>query len=93
MRNVDEKGVFMSTTDKTKQEYIVEFIKSFDANETAMEPFKEHRKDLRKNYIENGFLSREEVKFAVKAYRMLKSDDDYDTFSDIYDKLSKSLGR
>lgn len=83
----------MSTTEKTKQEYVVEFIKSFDANETAMEPFKEHRKDLRKNYIENGFLSKEEVRFAVKAYRMLKSDDDYDIFSEIYEKLSKSLGK
>jgi len=87
------KGGDMSTTEKTKQEYVVEFIKSFDANETAMEPFKEHRKDLRKNYIENGFLSKEEVRFAVKAYRMLKSDDDYDIFSEIYEKLSKSLGK
>ena len=83
----------MSTTDKTKQEHVVEFIKSFDANETAMEPFKDHRKDLRKNYVDNGWLSKEEVKFAVKAYRMLKSDDDYDVFSEIYEKLSKSLGK
>tara|TARA_R110000824_G_scaffold220663_3_gene407838 strand:- start:4594 stop:4866 length:273 start_codon:yes stop_codon:yes gene_type:complete len=90
---VDEKGVIMSTTDKTKQEYVVEFIKSFDANEEAMSPFKEHRKDLRKNYVDNGWLSKEEVRFAVKAYRMLKSDDDYDIFNEIYKKLSKSLGR
>ena len=83
----------MSTTDKTKREYVVEFIKAFDANELAMEPFKDHRKDLRKNYIENGFLSREEVRFAVKAYRMLKSDDDYDRFSEIYEKLYKSIGK
>ena len=83
----------MSTTEKTKQEHVVEFIKSFDANEQAMEPYKEHRKDLRKNYVDNGWLSKEEVKFAVKAYRMLKSDDDYDVFSEIYEKLSKSLGK
>ena len=83
----------MSTADKTKKEYVVEFIKSFDANEQAMEPYKEHRKDLRKNYVENGYLSREEVRFAVKAYRMLKSDDDYDTFSEIYEKLYKSIGK
>ena len=84
----------MSTADnKTKKEYVVEFIKSFDANEQAMEPYKEHRKDLRKNYVENGYLSREEVRFAVKAYRMLKSDDDYDTFSEIYEKLYTSIGK
>ena len=46
----------MSTTnEKTKQEFIVDFIKSFDANEQAMEPFKEHRKDLRKSYVDNGW--------------------------------------
>ena len=82
----------MSEKTKTKQEYVVDFIKAFDTNEQAMEPYKEHRKDLRKNYIENGFLSREEVKFAIKAYRMLKSNDDYDRFSEIYEKLSKSIG-
>ena len=58
-----------------------------------MEPFKEHRKDMRKNYVENGWLTREEIRFAVKAYRMLKSDDDYDHFSEIYEKLAKSLGK
>jgi hypothetical protein len=84
----------MSTTnEKTKQEFIVDFIKSFDANEQAMEPFKEHRKDLRKSYVDNGWLSREEIRFAVKAYRMLKSDDDFDQFNEIYDKLAKSIGK
>lgn len=84
----------MSTTnEKTKQEFIVDFIKSFDANEQAMEPFKEHRKDLRKSYVDNGWLSREEIRFAVKAYRMLKSDDDFDQFNEIYEKLAKSIGK
>ena len=86
----------MTTTnnnDKSKKEHVVEFIKSFDTNERAMEPFKEHRKDLRKNYVENGWLTREEIRFAVKAYRMLKSDDDYEQFNEIYEKLAKSIGK
>ena len=78
---------------KTTEEYVVEFIKALKAVEDEMEPYKEHRKDLRKNYVENGYLSREEVRFAVKAYRMLKSDDDYDIFSEIYEKLYKSIGK
>jgi len=86
----------MTTTnnnDKSKKEHVVEFIKSFDTNERAMEPFKEHRKDLRKNYVENGWLTREEIRFAVKAYRMLKSDDNYEQFNEIYEKLAKSIGK
>ena len=46
----------MSDQDKTKEKYVVDFIKAFDENERAMEPFKEHRRDLRKNYVENGWL-------------------------------------
>ncbi len=82
----------MSDQNKTKEEYVVDFIKSFDANEQAMEPYKEHRKDLRKNFADNGWLSRDEMRQAVRAYRMLKKDEDFDTLQTIYDKLSKTIG-
>ena len=82
----------MSDQDKTKEEYVVDFIKAFDKNERAMEPFKEHRRDLRKNYVENGWLSKDEMKQAVRAYRMLQKDEDFNTLQDIYDRLRKTLG-
>ena len=82
----------MSDQNRTKEEYVVDFIKSFDENERAMEPFKDHRRDLRKNYVENGWLSKDEMKQAVRAYRMLQQDEDFSTLQDIYDRLSKSLG-
>ena len=82
----------MSTTDKTKREYVVEFIKAFDANESAMEPFKDHKKDLRKNYIENGWLSKDELWAVVKAYRFMKRDVDFDQFTNIYNRLAAKIG-
>ena len=82
----------MSEYDKTKEEYVVDFIKAFDENERAMEPFKEHRRDLRKNYVENGWLSKDEMKQAVRTYRMLQKDEDFNTLQDIYDRLRKTLG-
>jgi hypothetical protein len=82
----------MSDQDKTKEEYVVDFIKAFDENERAMEPFKEHRRDLRKNYVENGWLSKDEMKQAVRAYRMLQQDEDFSTLQNIYDRLRNSLG-
>tara|TARA_R110002020_G_scaffold48694_2_gene138747 strand:- start:5537 stop:5788 length:252 start_codon:yes stop_codon:yes gene_type:complete len=82
----------MSTQEKTRDDYVVDFIKAFKAVEDEMEPFKEHRRDLKKNYVENGWLSKEELKFAVKAYRMLKSDESFEHFTEIYDKVSKNLG-
>tara|TARA_R110000824_G_scaffold99319_1_gene236604 strand:- start:1130 stop:1384 length:255 start_codon:yes stop_codon:yes gene_type:complete len=82
----------MSDQDKTKEKYVVDFIKAFDENERAMEPFKEHRRDLRKNYVENGWLSKDEMKQAVRAYRMIQQDEDFSTLQDIYDRLRTSLG-
>ena len=46
----------MSDQDKTKEKYVVDFIKAFDENERAMEPFKDHRRDLRKNYTNQSHL-------------------------------------
>jgi hypothetical protein len=82
----------MSDQEKSKEEYVVDFIKAFDENERAMEPFKEHRRDLRKNYVENGWLSKDEMKQAVRAYRMLQKDEDFSTLQDIYDRLRARLG-
>jgi hypothetical protein len=84
------KEVDMSE-EKTSDDYIVEFIKAFKAVEDEMEPYKEHRRDLKKNYVENGWVSKEELRFAVRAYRMMKSGDDFDQFTDIYGKISKKV--
>ena len=82
----------MSTEEKKKEEYVVDFIKAFKAVEDEMEPFKEHRRELKKTFVENNYLTREEVRMAVKAYRMLKTYDDFDKFSEIYEQISNSYG-
>jgi Iap family predicted aminopeptidase len=82
----------VSTEEKTTDEYIVDFIKAFKTVEDEMEPYKEHKRDLKKNYVDNGWLSKDELRFAIKAYRMLKSDESFEHFSEIYDKISKSIG-
>ena len=79
-------------SNKTKEEYVIEFIKAFKAVEDEIEPYKEHRRDLKKNYVDNGWISKDEMRFAVRAYRMMKSGDDFEQFSNIYEKLSKSFG-
>ena len=78
--------------EKNTDDYVIDFIKAFKAVEDEIEPYKEHRRDLKKNYVDNGWLSKEELRFAVKAYRMMKSGDDFDQFSDIYSKISKKVG-
>jgi|TARA_Y100000310_G_C20494864_1_gene721040 hypothetical protein len=78
-------------SDLTTEEYVVEYIKAFKAVEDEMEPYKEHKRDLRKNYAQNGWLSKDEMRQAVRAYRMLSKGDDINQFTDYYDKLSKKI--
>ena len=79
-------------SDPSKEEYVVEFIKAFKAIETEMEPYKEHKRDLRKNYVQNGWLSGNELRQAVRAYRMLEKDDDIDQFTDYFEKIKSGVG-
>lgn len=81
----------MSDDVKSSQEYAIDFIKAFADTEAEILPFKEHLKDLKKNYVENGWLTKEEVRLAVRAYRMLKSDEDIAQLAVFYDKLSESV--
>ena len=80
----------MSDEERTKQEYAVEYIKSLKAVEEEMEPYLEHKRDLRKNYMENGWLNRDEIWAAVKAFRFIQKDGDMDQFTDMYERLRKS---
>lgn len=80
----------MSNQEKTKEEFAIDYIKSLAAVEEEMLPYMEHKKDLRKSYIENGWLSRQEIWAAVKAFRFIQKDGDMDQFTEMYDKLRKS---
>ena len=78
-------------SDLSKEDYVVEFIKALKAVEDEMEPYKEHKRDLRKNYVQNGWLTKDELRQAVRAYRMLKNGDNIDQFADYYDNISKKI--
>jgi|APGre2960657404_1045060.scaffolds.fasta_scaffold10337_6 hypothetical protein len=68
----------------SKEDYIVNYIKSIATLEEAMLPFKEQRKDLRKSYVDNGWLDKDDVKLALRAYRLMKQDVDFDELRQAY---------
>ena len=76
-----------------KEEHLSNYIKTFVALEEAMEPFKDQRKDLRESYAENGWLTKEEMRLAVKAYRLYKSETDMEILADYVNKCQRSVGR
>jgi hypothetical protein len=78
-------------SDMTKEEYVVEYIKALQAVEEEMEPYKEHKRDLRTNYAKNGWLSKDEMRQAVRAYRMLSKGDDINEFVEYFNKLTGKI--
>lgn len=77
----------------TREDHLANYIKTFVAIEEAIEPFKEQRKDLRESYDENGWLSKQEMRLAVKAYRLYKSETDMEVLTDYVNKCQRSVGR
>ena len=74
---------------RSKEEHMGDYIKSMKALEDAMEPYKEQKRELKTEYIDNGWLTKEDISLTVRAYRLLKSEVDIDALIDIYDNLRK----
>ena len=78
--------------EESKEHYVVNYLKSMIALEEAMEPFKEQKKELRIEYIENGWLSKEEIWSAIKAFRMYQKAADLDAVNEMFDLIEKKFG-
>jgi len=72
-----------------KRAKIVEYIRSLKTLEDAMEPYKEQKRELRKDFKDNGWLNQTEQRLATKAYRLMKSEIDLDELYDVYEALVK----
>jgi hypothetical protein len=72
---------------KSKEQHMADYIKSIKALEDAMEPYKEQKRELKSDYVDNGWLTKEDISLTVRAYRLLKNDIDIDALIDIYENL------
>ena len=62
----------MATTNEQKQQYVKEYIRSLKAIEDCIEPYQEQNRELRTEFRNNGWLNTDEIRAAVKAYRLFK---------------------
>ena len=73
---------------KSREERIKEFVRAIAAVEQAMQPFKDQKTDLKKNYVENQWLSREDMRYVTRAYNFAKRGDfDIDKFVEAFNKV------
>ncbi len=76
----------------TKEEHVANYIRYLAAIESAIEPFKDQKRELRQEYSDNNWLSKEEIRLAVKAYRLMKSETDIQVLTDYFNRLKKTRG-
>ena len=88
IEQVEEK----QDNEESKEHYVVNYLKSMIALEEAIEPYKEQKKELRAEYIENGWLSKEEIWSATKAFRMYQKSADLDAVNEMFDLIEKKFG-
>jgi len=81
-------------TATTKEQKMIEYVRSLKTLEDAMEPYKEQKRELKKEFKEQGWLTGDEISMTVKAYRMIKTENfDFDEFTKIYESLAKVGGK
>jgi hypothetical protein len=78
----------MANTHEEKRRYVKEYIRSLKAIEDAMEPYREQKRDLRKEFKENSWLNTDEIRAAVKAYRLFQGKYNIDEVVDYFNTLS-----
>jgi|TARA_B100000900_G_scaffold388264_1_gene380143 ribosome recycling factor len=78
----------VSLTEERRKQYVKEYIRSLKAIEDAMEPYKEQKRELRSEFRENKWLTTDEIRAAVKAYRLFSDKVNIDEVVENFNLLS-----
>ena len=78
----------MATTHNEKKQYVKEYIRSLAAIEGCIEPYQEQKRELRSEFRENGWLNTDEIRAAVKAYRLFKGKFNIDEVVENFETIS-----
>ena len=73
-----------------KTEKMIEYVRNLKAIEEAIEPYAEQKRELRKDFKEQGWLTGDEISMTVKAYRMMKNDVDINQFVSVFESLTNA---
>ena len=78
----------MATTHDEKKQYVKEYIRSLAAIEECIEPYQEQKRELRSEFRENNWLNTDEIRAAVKAYRLFKGKFNIDEVVENFEMIS-----
>ena len=74
-----------------KKKHVLRLIKSYKAIDSAILPYQEQRKELRKEFIENDWLNNDEVSLVKKEYNAVKSKVDLDDLSSFMEIVKQEV--
>ena len=74
-----------------KKKHILNLIKSFKAIDSAILPYQEQRKDLRREYIENEWHTNDEISLVKKAYNAVKTKVDLEDLSSFMEIVKEEV--
>jgi len=78
----------MANTNNEKKQYVKEYIRSLAAIEGCIEPYQEQKRELRSEFRENNWLNTDEIRAAVKAYRLFKGKFNIDEVVENFEMIS-----
>ncbi len=78
----------MASPQDEKKQYVKEYIRSLSAIEECIEPYQEQKRELRTEFRENNWLDTDEIRAAVKAYRLYKGKFNIDEVVDNFNTIS-----
>jgi|TARA_R110000868_G_scaffold379810_1_gene645750 hypothetical protein len=84
--NDSNTAAIVENVDERRQK-VLEYIRSLRTIEDAIEPYAEQKRELKVEFKEQGWLTGDEISLAVKAYRMLKADQDVDDLVEMFNFL------
>ena len=84
--NDSNTAAIVENVDERRQK-VLEYIRSLRTIEEAIEPYAEQKRELKIEFKEQGWLTGDEISLAVKAYRMLKADQDVEDLVEMFNFL------
>lgn len=72
---------------KSVEEHISDYVKGSVKTEEEIKLLREHLRDFKKSFVENNYLTKQQVKLLEKAKRLIKDNSDIDKLVDMVGKI------
>lgn len=76
---------------KEKNEHMLQFIKIMKEVEDSIQPYKEFRSEIKKEYKDNGWLSKEDIQRALKVVKLIETGFDLSEIEETWRLLDRRI--